>query len=365
VKNTLELKSMSDDELLRRMPELLKNSRHVEADLIAHMAEVDERRLYRKSSSSMFKYATDVLHLSEAEAYFRIEAARASRKHPMLLDMLKDGRLHLSGISVLASVLTEANRDEVLARAAHKTKEIIKELVAELAPKPDVPDRMRKLPERREKKKTAKVDELRLDGVARENATPPASEPPKPAEVEPISAARYKVAFTASSELHDKIKRLQAFMRSSGNDNDLASVIEAAVTEKLDKLEAKRYGTTKSPRKGLEETDTSAPSRYIPAAVKRAVYSRDQGRCRYQDETGRRCTETDRLEFHHVQPYGRGSDHNPANIELRCRAHNLYEAELDYGKEVMDAYRRSGSRVSEPATVYTFSNRTTSLGGVV
>ena len=123
MRNTHELKSISDDELLRRLSEFLQRSRRVEADLIAHMAEADERRLYRRTSSSMFKYATEVLHLSEAGAYLRIEAARASRKHPMLLDMLANGRLHLSGIALLAPILTEANRDKVLARAAHKTKE--------------------------------------------------------------------------------------------------------------------------------------------------------------------------------------------------------------------------------------------------
>jgi len=44
----------------------------------------------------MFAYCTEVLHLSEA--YLRITAARASRRYPLLLSMLADGRLHLSGI---------------------------------------------------------------------------------------------------------------------------------------------------------------------------------------------------------------------------------------------------------------------------
>jgi hypothetical protein len=341
------------------------DSRRVEAELVAHIDEVDQRRLYaKKAAPSIFVYCTDFLHLSEAEAYLRIEVARASRKHPMLLEMLSDGRLHLSGISVLAPILTEANREEVLARAAYKTKEKIKELVAELAPKPDVPGKMRKLPERREKKQPELYDELRLDGVTSKNETPPASPPPKPTkEVEPIAPARYKVSFTASAELHDKLGRLQTLMRSSGSDSDLASIIEAAVTEKLEKLESKRYGKTNRPKKNLEETDSSPTSRYMPAPVKRAVYKRDNGQCAFLDDSGRRCSETRRLEFHHVQPYGRGGDHRPENIELRCKIHNLYEAELDYGKEVIDRYRSSGSRVSEPAAVYTFSNRATPLRG--
>jgi hypothetical protein len=164
------------------------------------------------------------------------------------------------------------------------------------------------------------------------------------------------VTFTASAELRDKLERLQAFMRSSGNEGDLASVIDAAVTEKLEKLEAKRYGKTKSPRKTLEEADTSPSSRYISAPVRRAVHERDRGQCAYVDPTGRRCTETKWLEFHHLEPYGKNGDRSVNNVELRCRCHNLYQAELDYGKDVMGRYR-SSDRVSEPEAIYTTSNR--------
>ena len=103
MKHKHELKSISDDELLRRLSALLQQSRRVESELVAHIGEVDKRRLYaREASSSMFVYCTDVLHLSEHEAYLRIQVARASRHHPMLLTMLEDGRLHLSSITKLA-----------------------------------------------------------------------------------------------------------------------------------------------------------------------------------------------------------------------------------------------------------------------
>jgi len=144
---THELQSLSDDELLRRLSDLLSQSRRVESDLIAHIGEVDERRLYaRQASSSMFAYCTEVLNLSEHEAYLRITAARASRKHPMLLEMLSDGRLHLTAIGLLAPHLTEENRETLLARACHKSKRRIEELLTELSPKPDVPAGIRKLP---------------------------------------------------------------------------------------------------------------------------------------------------------------------------------------------------------------------------
>ncbi len=220
---------------------------------------------------------------------------------------------------------------------------------------------MRKPPERTRKEQPLshqpqlvpeRVPELKSEADASKGAnssaasTQPAA-PLLPPEVKPLSAARYKVTFTATAELHDKLERLQALVRSSGDSGDLASVIEAAVTEKLEKLEAKRYGTTKSPRKSLEETDTSPSSRNIPAPVRRAVYARDLGRCTYLNPAGRRCTETKKLEFHHVQPFGRGGDHRPENICLLCRAHNALFAERDYGKKVMNRFRTSPNRVPD------------------
>jgi len=118
MKHEHQLKSVPDDELLRRLSELLQKSRHIESELVAHIGEVDERKLYlREAFPSMYEYSIKVLHLSEAEAFLRINVARAARKHPMLLEMLGDGRLHLSGIVKLAPYLTDANREELLAHA--------------------------------------------------------------------------------------------------------------------------------------------------------------------------------------------------------------------------------------------------------
>ncbi len=159
-----------------------------------------------KRPSQMFRYCTDVLHLSEAEAYLRINVARASRKHPILLTMLADGRLHLSGITELTPHLSETNCDELLTRATHKKKAEIKELVAEIAPKPDVPSVIRKLPAPKAKP-APQPNELRPDGVTDPAPpAPPPAEPAKPAVVEPLSPRRYGVHFTASAELHDKLR---------------------------------------------------------------------------------------------------------------------------------------------------------------
>ena len=70
---------------------------------------------------------------------------------------------------------------------------------------------------------------------------------------------------------------------------DLASIMEAAVTEKLERLEAKRFGKTKKTRKSLEEADTSPGVRGISAPVRLSVWERDKGQCTFVSEDGRRC----------------------------------------------------------------------------
>jgi hypothetical protein len=324
---TRKLQSLSDDELLQRLAELLRRSRRVESELVAHIAEVDQRRLYaREASPSMFAYCTEVLNLSESEAYLRIAVARAPREHPMLLAMLSDGRWHLSGIAKLAPHLTVENRDRLLKRAAHKSKRQIEELIAELDPRTEAPAVIRKLPARRAESRPSA--ELRPDAVEAPTGEPgpgriqeASAPPPERHTVEPLAPARYKVQFTASADLHDKLGRLQDLMRASVPDGDLAKIIEAAVTEKLERFEAKRFAKTKAPRKGLEETKMVSSSRQIPAAVRRVVYARDKGQCTFVDTLGRRCRARDRLEFHHQRPFGKGGDHSPENIRLLCRAH--------------------------------------------
>jgi hypothetical protein len=96
----------------------------------------------------MFEYCRRVLGLRENEAYLRITVARAARENPALLDMLRDGRLHLSGIARLAPHVTRQNSETVLGRASGMSHREIRELVCELEPRPDVASSVRRLPQR-------------------------------------------------------------------------------------------------------------------------------------------------------------------------------------------------------------------------
>jgi hypothetical protein len=87
--------------------------------------------------------------------------------------------------------------------------------------------------------------------------------------------------------------------------------------------------------------DAPRSSRSIPAAIRREVWERDDGRCTFVDERGRRCSAKRAVEYHHIRPYGRGGGHEPDNIALHCSAHNQFQADLDFGRNFMDGRRHS------------------------
>jgi hypothetical protein len=141
---------LSDDQLLAAVKRLAATELRATAALIQSLMELDARRLYLGAGcSSLFSYCTQVLRLAEGAAYNRIEAARAARRFPSILESLADGSLTLTAVRLLAPHLTVDNHLRVLASARHMCKLDIERLVASLNPKPDVPAVIRKLPEPR------------------------------------------------------------------------------------------------------------------------------------------------------------------------------------------------------------------------
>jgi hypothetical protein len=138
---------LEDDELLAGLGALARDKHRNDAAMLEHIAEVDARRLYaREGWTSMFLYCVEVLRLSEGATSKRVRAARLARRFPIVFDLIASGELHLGGISLLAAHLTDDNHLSVLERARGKTCRQIEKLVAELAPRPEVPASVRKLP---------------------------------------------------------------------------------------------------------------------------------------------------------------------------------------------------------------------------
>jgi hypothetical protein len=342
--NTLALASdLSDHDLLARIVVLAGNERQASVELIAHLAALDARpSLYAAQGfGSLFGYCTHVLRLSEDATSNRIEAARACRRFPVILDLLACGSVSLTAVRLLRPRLTEENHEAVLARAKGMSRRHIDALVAELAPRPDVASTVRKLPAPKGtsapavEAPPASAPPAPAAQVAVVNASEPppiltSPSPPARAVIDNTSPDRYRVQFTIGRDTHDKLRRLQALLRREIPNGDPAAIFERAVTLLLEKVETAKLGKAAKPRPIRPGTDRSR-SRHTPNQSKRVAWQLDRGQCGFVAPSGQRCTERTFLEFHHVEPYALGGPPTPDNIALRGRRHNQYEAERVFG----------------------------------
>jgi hypothetical protein len=386
------LAQLSDGALVARVKDLVAHDRDLTAEIVAHLAELDTRDIHlREGYPSLFVYCRDALGLSDGEAYNRIDVARAARRFPIILQMLAEGSLHLTAVRRLAPHLTPGNHAAVLQSARGKTKFEVGEIVAALAPRPDVPCSLRRLPggpsgpvsgtgcmttghvtaggsgPGSASPATSPETDVVTPWAAWEGALDPGGAPgpaalvtplgaaerlPQPAShptavVAPLSPDRYKLQLTIGGATLERLRLAKDMLGHAIPSGDDAAVLDRALGALLAELAKKKFGDARTPRSarrrpgsgaqnttGAQATSTvrRPPSRNLPAAVKRAVWVRDLGRCAFVASNGHRCSERRSVEFHHVDPYALGGAASVDGIQLRCRRHNDYEGRLYFGK---------------------------------
>ena len=328
----MNLAHVSDEELLAGVRRLTGHERTVLARLLAYLGEVEERRLDLQSAcSSLFDFCVRRLGMSEDEACRRVAAARIVRRFPMALGMIARGEIHLTGLLLLRDHLTPERGEELLREAAGKSKSELQHLLAERFPRSDVMPTVQAL--------TASPA-----AMSPSKAGSSSSDHPSRPRVEPLAPTRYRVEFTASAELKEKLDRAADLMRHANPSGELSAIVERALDALLAKLEKERLAKAK--RQGQRRPSTRGG--YVPRAVRREVFERDGERCTFVDESGRRCESRTWLELNHRIPRARGGPDDASNLAVVCRAHNRLAAEQQFGRQHMD--RAAGRRpVGGPA----------------
>jgi hypothetical protein len=428
------LEQLSDQQLLERLQGVLQMKRRALAELIAQLGEVEERRLHLQAAcSSLFAYCVQRLGMSEDEACRRIEVARLARKFPALFVELASGRITLSVALLLKRVLSADNHVELLAAVRCASTERARELLAARFPSPDVPSGIRKLPERRTAASQpmnsalpalpawdpASVAAPLLCSSQSSRAAPPAAmaasstrELPSSEvvrcdlaqsgtsrqfarsnsglqqRIEPLSAGRYRVMFTADANLKRKLEQARDLLRHAQPNGDLGAIVSRALDYLLEELMGRRFGklrkeratkraaamqastpapvapATVAPATATAATATSTPtaaaprpaplrvdppaSAHIARAARRAVLERDGLRCSWGDADGQRCGSTAWLELDHCHPVGKGGSAEPENLRMLCRAHNRFAAEHAYGRAHVEQAIRDRKRSTAP-----------------
>ena len=355
------LTHLSDADLLRQLTALVARDRVNTAMLLAHLAEVDARRLYAPAGyPSMHAFCVERLRFSDDAAYRRIRAARAARQFPPLFTAVSDGRLSLAAVSLLAPHFTHENAASLIEAATHKRKIEVEEFLADrfgsfqtapnsvakirvIPAEPSVPP-AESLPLLDAAESEAPLPPIAATESQRQNSIEVRNETlvlGRVRDAEVPAAPRFHLQFVIEKPTHRKLCRAQALLSHAVPSGDLAQVFDRALDALISQIEVRKLGvSTRDLRRDDSTSDGGTPSRYIPASVRRAVWERDQGRCTFVSITGGRCRSRRFIELDHVVPFARGGKATVGNLRLRCSAHNQYEAERVFGVDFMRQKRQ-------------------------
>jgi hypothetical protein len=341
-------------ELTATLADLLRRERTALGDFLVALADFDaKRRWVELGYTSLFHFLRAELHLSKAAAQYRKVAAELLQRVPAVIQPLRDGRLCFTTIIEAAKVLSPENCDTVLPRFFGMSRGDAMEVVAELQPHPAPPARTvvttpRSAP--RQASSPCREDpvpaSLSLAPVAAERVLSRMVSSPveltmsegscpalRRAEVVPLDADQRRLHLTVSKRFLAKLAAAAdalAHTRPGASEEEL---LEAGLDLLLARA-GKRHGLVERPR----ETREPANPAHVPAAVRRAVYLRDGGKCQYRLASGELCGCTRYLQYDHVPPLALGGRSTLDGVRLACKAHNLRAARLDLGDAVMDRY---------------------------
>ena len=147
-----------------------------------------------------------------------------------------------------------------------------------------------------------------------------------------VTADLTRLTITLTQEQQAKIEKLKSLLSHRNKGGTVAGLLDLLCEEALDRHDPARIEVRRV--KKLSQSVGSvrpvvpavAPSRHIPAAVKRIVWLRDKGRCTFKD-----CGATRFLHFDHAQPFALGGGHTVDNLHLLCSAHHGSTTEEVFG----------------------------------
>ena len=315
----------------RRLADLLRHEQVAMADFLVALADFDRQRLWvQLGHSSVFYYLHRDLGLSTGAAHYRKVAAHLIQKFPEVVEPLRAGKLCITSVVQLAKVITPENSAEVIPQFFHRSKQEAKAVAVGICPAAVIP--------RREV-----VTELPRAAPFRLGETPSnAPNPPSalaPAEhrdsTEPLTSDLRRLHMTVPRGFIEKLEKARKGQGHAQPGASAEKILEAAL-DLLLAQQAKHRGAVKAPLKVSRPTSSG----HVPAAVRRAVWSRDDGKCTWPVDSGGICGSTLRLEIDHVVPRGRGWASTADGCRLLCRVHNMLAARQVYGDDWMDQFTK-------------------------
>ena len=260
--------------------------------------------------------------LSRDKYLKRVQVARVIHFHPRAKDLLDAGDTEISHLAVIAAKITPANRDLLLDGMKGKSKREVQMFASRVTADGHLIDQ-------------EELMDLRV---------------------------------TMTKAQMEQIDRAREVLAAAGKVPSLAQIISKAIEDLLAKRDPLKKAARSAARKAAaasapahgpgpspaaandtarEATNLTPPElvdaapahgreiparRFIPADIRHHIWLRDGGQCTHRFEDGSRCPEKMMLEVDHKTMFCRGGEASIVNLELKCRVHNHYLAEVALGR---------------------------------
>jgi len=312
----MNLNELTDQSLHQQLKDYVRQERSLVTHVLEHLHEVERRRLYSDfKRTSLFDYAGKELGYSEDQAHRRIQAMRLMKTLPEVKEKLSSGALSL----------TNAAKAQGLFRRSSKSSEV-KPLnkKSQLAVLKSIENKSTRDAER-ELLKLQPRDVLPAD------------------RQKTVSPSHTELKVVLDQKTLEKLEEVRALLGPKGVEMTHDQLLLVMADATIAKLKEKRFGkrraqqpapsqptngSSSSQRLGanqvVEEVVSAKHQRYLPAAVKHAVWQRDRGRCC-------KCGSRQNLQYDHIQPVGLGGRTSIENLRLLCFSCNQRAAMRVYG----------------------------------
>jgi 5-methylcytosine-specific restriction endonuclease McrA len=303
------LRKLNDVELLSCTQELVKEERLLSIEILQHLMEVERRRLYAtRGFPSLFEYCVRALGYSESAAQRRISSMRLLREIPEVEAKICDGKLSLSVISQAQSFFRQEAKCEKPLGLIEK-KEVL--LALEGKSHRDA-----------ERELVARAVAPRMVGKEK---------------LRPLTKELTELKFVVDQETLGDIDKLKALLSHRNSNLDLAGLMRLLLNLGLEKWDPVRQVRK---RTSLPAPAVDSKRKAIPATLKRAVWTRDNGQCTYRDPLHKTCCSSSKfLQIDHVVPLALGGTTELSNLRLLCFEHNHLAARQVFGAKKMEAHR--------------------------
>ncbi len=263
---------------------LARTYRESESALLDVLIDLQKRNgFFELSYPSLFIYCTSALKLSEAQACYFSKVAKKSQEVPQLKQAIENGILSLSQARRVVPVITVANSQDWIDKAATLPQRELEREVCAVNPK----------------------------AMPREN-------------VRIVSKDRAELKVGISKTLETKLRRIREIV---GPSKTLEETLEQMADFYLKHKDSVQKAERVIAKKILEPLSSGnsrhrPSSRKLTAGVRHEVNLRDQGRCRALLPNGEPCSSAAWTHHHHIEPKAQGGPNLPSNLITLCAAHH-------------------------------------------